>query len=132
MLNRKLFAAGLSALVLAFVVLVLNDSAAGQTRVQFPKGRTTAVLKGKTRGNAEEGNEDFVRYKLRAREGQRMIVRLVTPGKRARFLIYLPDSDYLTEGTDWEGPLPQTGDYEIWVHPTGSRDTAFTLEITIR
>jgi hypothetical protein len=35
--------------------------------------------------------------------------------------------------TDWSGPLPKTGAYEISVWPEDeATNTAFTLEVTIR
>ena len=106
-------------------------------RVKFPPGRTTVILKGKTTGGpSESGGMDPIAYKLRARRGQQMSLRLISARKNAVFGVYLPGMDLL-EGAqgvkDWSGTLPKSGDYEIIVYPDDEMtNTTFTLEITIR
>ena len=106
-------------------------------RVKFPQGRTTVILKGKTTGGpSESGGMDPIAYKLRARKGQQMSLRLISAKKNAVFGVYVPGMDLL-EGAqgvkDWSGTLPKSGDYEIIVYPDDEMtDTTFTLEVTIR
>ena len=127
-------------LTLALLTLLLltgSDAWARTIRVKFPSGRTTAILKGRTTGGPSEGGGmDPIAYRLRARKGQQMTLHLISAKKNAVFGVYLPGMDLL-EGaqgvTDWSGPLPKSGDYEIMVFPDDeTTDTTFTLEITIR
>ena len=124
-------------LVLGLLLLVATTAWAKSTRVKFPPGRTTVVLKGRTTGGpSESGGMDPVSYILRARKGQQMTLHLTSAKKNALFGVYAPGMD-LVEGAqsvkDWSGELPKTGDYEIIVFPEDeATDTTFTLEITIR
>ncbi len=124
-------------LVLGLLLLVGTTVWAKSTRVEFPPGRTTVVLKGRTTGGpSESGGMDPVSYILRARKGQQMTLHLTSAKKNALFGVYAPGMD-LVEGAqsvkDWSGELPKTGDYEIIVFPGDeATDTTFTLEITIR
>jgi hypothetical protein len=122
---------------LGLLLLVATTVWAKSTRVKFPPGRTTVVLKGRTTGGpSESGGMDPVSYILRARKGQQMTLHLTSAKKNALFGVYAPGMD-LVEGAqsvkDWSGELSKTGDYEIIVFPEDeATDTAFTLEITIR
>lgn len=116
-------------------MLVLVSAVIAQTgktkRVRFPRGRTTAVLK----GAVVRGTND--RYILGARRGQTMIVHVSSREKNAVFTILGPDATALQgtdeglDATDWTGELPLSGDYSIWVSPTRGNAT-YTLEVTIR
>lgn len=123
--------------LLLLLLLVAPAIWAKTIRVNFAPGGTTVVLKGKTTGGpSESGGMDPIAYKLRARKGQKMTLHLVSAKKNAVFGVYLPGMDLL-EGaqnvTDWSGPLPKSGDYEIMVFPEDeTTNTTFTLEITIR
>jgi hypothetical protein len=80
---------------------------------------------------------DPITYVLRASKGQQMTLHLTSAKKNAVFAIYLPHMESLIEdasdGTDWSGTLPKTGDYQIIVFPKDEvTDTTFTLEVTIR
>lgn len=79
---------------------------------------------------------DPITYKLRARKGQRMTLRLVSAKKNAVFGVYLPGLQLLQGAqsvTNWSGRLPKSGDYEIMVFPKDeATNTAFTLEVTVR
>ena len=127
----------LAVVVLALLLFMANTTLAKTIHVKFPPGRTTVILKGKTTGGpSESGGMDPIAYKLRARKGQQMTLHLVSAKKNAVFGVYLPGMDLL-EGaqnvTDWSGPLPKSGDYEIMVFPEDeATNTTFTLEITIR
>jgi hypothetical protein len=95
-------------------------------QVRFARGRTTAVIKDTVRlCTAHE-------YYLRATGGQTMTVHLAT-GKRTSFSVYAPTGDII-EGADgvkdWEGSLPETGQYII--HVGTDATAAYTLEVTIR
>jgi hypothetical protein len=117
----------------AMMVLVLTVIAqTGKTRrVRFPRGRTAAVLQ----GAVVRATND--RYILGARRGQTMIVHLTSREKNAVFTILGPDATALEgtdeglDATDWNGELPLSGDYSIWVSPTRGNAT-YTLEVTIR
>ena len=127
-------------LVAVMLVVLLTCAVALSTqkrvRVKFPPGRTTAVLKGVAVGGEDAG----VKYLLRARKGQQLIVHVTSPQKgRAAFSIHPPGGGLdVIEGArdvaDWEGTLPKSGDYSIHVYPGGDddSDTAFTLEVTVR
>ena len=124
--------------LIALSLLMVPDTWAKTSRVKFPPGRTTVILKGKTTGGpSESGGMDPVGYVLRARKGQQMILHLTSARKNAVFAVYTPGMESLiegaTNGTDWSGTLPKSGDYEIIVFPEDeATDTTFTLEITIR
>ncbi|HEX5706457.1 MAG TPA: hypothetical protein VFX96_04140 [Pyrinomonadaceae bacterium] len=94
-------------------------------RVRFARGRTTAVIKDTVRLCTSH------EYTLRARAGQMMSVHLAT-GNQTSFSVYSPSNPL--EGADgvkdWEGELPDTGEYTISI---GTDATArYTLEVTIR
>ena len=118
----------------AFIALLLNTLpvwAQSSIRVQFPRGRTTAILEGKV-DEATLGKADYV---LRARAGQKMLVHITSPKKNAHFRIYRTDYDAPLQGAedaeDWSGTLPESGDYHIYVFPTTSGTVPYTLEVTI-
>ena len=120
---------------LCFTMLLLGTTLAAQNgkvqRVQFARGRTTAVLK----GSVVRGTQD--RYILGARAGQTMIVHLTSREKNAVFTILDPNANAVpgteegVDATDWTGELPLSGNYAIWVGPTRG-NASYTLEITIR
>jgi hypothetical protein len=93
-------------------------------QIRFARGRTTAVVKDTVR--LCTGHE----YRLKARAGQTMSVHLAT-GKRTSMTLYAPNGEMLLDGgNDWEGELPETGEYNISI---GTDATArYTLEVTIR
>lgn len=122
-------------IVLVFVLVLFTVSAVAQSgkvqRVRFARGRTTAVLK----GAVVRATQD--RYILGARAGQTMTVHITSPERNAVFAILGPDASALSgaeegsDATDWQGELPMSGDYSIWVGPTRGNAT-YTLEVTIR
>ena len=106
-------------------------------RVQFPRGRTTLVLKGVLRGKSD------MTYLLRARAGQTLTANLsVVNDCCASLLIKGPDNTNQTnaDGTDagasFSIQLTQTGDYRIIVFPPDTaarKDIArYTLEVSVR
>jgi hypothetical protein len=119
-------------------VLLLTVSAApAQTRVKFPAGRSSTILKGKTTGGpSESGGMNPVAYVVRARKGPKMILRLTSAKKNAVFALYAPGMELVetaSNGKNWSGTLSKSGDYEIIVFPEDEQtNTTFTLEITIQ
>ena len=118
--------------LLTFSILITAVAQTGRTqRVRFPRGRTTAVLK----GAVVRATQD--RYILGARAGQTMIVHITSLEGNAVFSILGPDATALpgaeedADTMDWTGELPLSGDYSIWVSPTRGNAT-YTLEVTIR
>ncbi|MDT4898642.1 MAG: hypothetical protein QOH25_3719 [Acidobacteriota bacterium] len=77
-------------------------------------------------------------YTLKARANQRMTVHVSSPRKDVRFTVE-PDVSEDTntlEGAfdvaDWEGALPEDGNYRILVFPRRKGSATFTLEVAIR
>lgn len=84
--------------------------------LQFPKGASSATVKGSLKGNAT------VDYKLRAKAGQTMSVVLKTSNASNYFNVLPPGSSDAaifigsTEGNEWKGALPADGEYTIRVY----------------
>jgi hypothetical protein len=116
-------------LLLATTALPMQDTSV--RRVRFPRGRTTAILRGTI------VNDGMNQYLLGARSGQKMAVHITSPRNRAKFDVYLRgDRSALANAgaedtTDWEGELPESGDYVISVYSVGG-NVRYTLEVTIR
>ncbi len=94
-------------------------------RVNFARGRTTAVIKNTVKLCTSH------EWVLRARQGQTMSIHLAT-GKKTSFTLQSPsgtieDADGVK---DWSGELPETGEYVIIVGTDAT--AAYTLEVTIR
>ena len=118
-----------SALIVLNVTVLAQHGTSIVTRIQFARGRTTAVEKGAVhRGMSHD-------YLLKAASGQSMSVHLAAGGDVC-FDLYSPGmSEQLAScSKDWSGDLPRTGDYRINVLPdtTTDRNIAFTLELTVR
>lgn len=97
-------------------------------RVQFPRGRTTAILRGTVRRGVSHD------YLLGARRGQTMTVHLTSNGGTS-LTILSPDGEAIADFvSDWSGELPANGDYRINVLPPTetNRPAQYTLEVTIR
>jgi hypothetical protein len=125
------------AAVLLVLLLTTAPAWSETINVRFPKGRTTVVLTGRTTGGpSESGGMDPITYRVRARAGQTMTLRLTSVKKNAIFGLWAPGMNPMEVGTnptEWSGRLPKTGAYEISVWPEDeATDTNFTLEITIR
>jgi hypothetical protein len=94
-------------------------------RVNFARGRTTAVIKDTVRLCTSH------EWVLRARGGQTMTVHLAA-GKKTSLTVQSPsgtieDADGVK---DWSGGLPENGEYSIIVGTDAT--AAYTLEVTIR
>ncbi|HVF51713.1 MAG TPA: hypothetical protein VNA19_16635 [Pyrinomonadaceae bacterium] len=149
----KIVAAPTVAVKIAFpfvVILMLAffAPAAAQTkgvrvyRVRFEQGRSSTVLRGRLRPYANHV------YRLDARQGQRMTVRVQEPAgdivfwvkgrnsAREKYPLVLAGIHKNGE-TDWSGELPASGEYEIHVsnptigdHPV-RRTLSYRVELKI-
>lgn len=85
-------------------------------RVRFERGATSAVVEGSIRGY------ETVDYVLGAKQGQAANVRMATDNGANYFNILAPgETDVAlfigsTSGNQYEGVLPETGDYKIRVY----------------
>ena len=134
-MNKARQQAGIRAIIAALFFLLPLDVALAQKgrsiirRVNFPRGRTTAVLRGTVRRGISHD------YLLRARRGQTMIVHLTSDSDQMSLTILKPGGEtWMFDTSDWSGELPLTGTYRINVLPdtTTERPKRYTLEITIR
>lgn len=105
-------------------------------RIQFERGRTSAVVKGAVT-NSEQ--ENVHQYKLRVGKGQTIIVHLASPEKAANFMLGMPDNSTVddshgkSELKDWEGKIPASGDVVITIYHRGKKASMlYTLEVTVR
>jgi hypothetical protein len=99
----------------------------GTRRVSFERGLTTAVIKGAIPASKA------ICYELRARAGQKMIVRLSAPARGVLLTVFPEGYDVepiAQDVADWEGVLEETGDYTISVHAPRA-GPAFTFEVSI-
>lgn len=97
-------------------------------RVQFEKGRTTAVLKGTVQ---DHGGDEYL---LGAQKGQTLSAHVSSNNHKAAIEIYGADGMMLNEGDlpdDWSGKVTVSGDNRIIVS-SGAQNTNYTLEVTIR
>jgi hypothetical protein len=98
-------------------------------RVNFPRGRTTAVLKGTVKRGVSHD------YLLRARRGQTMTIHLAAESSEMSLTLLRPDGEtWMYDIKDWSGELPSSGTYRINVLPdtTTEQPKHYTLEVTIR
>jgi hypothetical protein len=127
-LRRKLHITALVVILLS-VVPAVSQRRTIVKRIRFAPGRTTAVVNGTMR------QADYVDYRLNAKEGQTMTVHLTMRRGRARFQVGAVQGPGPYQGanmvTDWQGPLPITGDHLIILYADSKR-ADYTLEITIR
>ena len=85
-------------------------------RVHFAKGANSAVVKGTLKGY------ETVDYRLAARQGQSMNVSLASDNRANYFNILAPGETEVamfvgsTNGNQFEGVLPKSGDYTVRVY----------------
>lgn len=96
-------------------------------RVQFPRGKNSATLKGTIRGDQQ------FEYAVEARAGQWMMIEVTSaPLDSAIFLVTDPDGKDQSYHYYWSGTLEQTGKYVVFVtKPAGFGVARFSLTITI-
>jgi hypothetical protein len=98
-------------------------------RVNFPRNRTTVVLRGTVRRGLSHD------YLLRARAGQTLMAHLTAKASGMSLTILKPDGEtWIYDTKDWSGQLPSTGTYRINVLPdtTTEQPTRYALEVMIR
>jgi hypothetical protein len=84
--------------------------------VQFAKGASSATVKGTIQG------DQTIDYKLRAKAGQTMSVKLATRNGANYFNVLPPGSDDVaifvgsSGGNEWSGALPADGEYKVRVY----------------
>jgi hypothetical protein len=132
----KIYRQMFSAIALTVVLMLAASVSSAQTEiaktVRFPAGRNSTAIK----GQLPKGDVTHV-YTLRAAKGQRIQLSITFTGRgEADFSFKLPNGGNVDEdsiiNTEWEGVLPQTGNYQIRVYnPAKIRGiTNYTLKIT--
>lgn len=108
-----------------------------QTRpIQFAKGASSATVKGTIKG------EQTIDYKIRAKAGQTMSVKLATRNDANYFNVLPPGSTDVaifvgsTSGNEWSGALPADGEYTVRVYLMRSaarrnESTPYTLTVGV-
>jgi len=107
-------------LTLSWIVLLwCSISSAAESikvqRIHFAKGKTSATVKGSITGY------NTVDYKLGAKAGQTMNVKLKTGNTANYFNVLPPGSETAlfvgsTSGNEWSGTLPADGEYTVRVY----------------
>ncbi len=122
----------LKSLLFIFAIGMLTAaplSAQAERRIQFPRGKSSMVVKGST-GTAG------VTYVLRGRSRQKIVldltpangvgIKVETNGKNGQVVLLREES-----GGHYEIGLEETGDYTIFVGSTENKPVAFALKIGI-
>lgn len=97
-------------------------------KIRMGRGKTSAIVKGVVGANGE------ILYGFRAKEGQRVNLRIKSVGNKAKFVFYAVRGDMIaTDETTFSGDLPEAygNDYVITV-TTNARRSNFTLEVSIK
>lgn len=119
-----------SMVFLATITVTFADGM--RKRIKFPRGSTSTVI------NNAVLRADIDQYLLGARAGQRMKVEISSLEGNAAFQIQRPNNKGTVPGatwdddaTQWNGELPDNGDYVIEVAPTRGNAT-YRLKVEIR
>lgn len=125
----------ISSVILTFAIMALVNVAFAKgvkQNIRFKPGTSSAVHT----GTVERGDRD--EYRLTAKAGQEMTVRISSIEDNAVFQIYqtkgMKALDGAAEGEDamsWQGKLPASGKYTIVVGGTRG-NTSYKLEVTIK
>ena len=109
------------------VHLGTGESKPASRRVQFQRGSSAAVLRGKVSLSLPDT------YLVGARAGQTMSVQLSSPQKAVKFTVMSPESTTLIADDTriWAGKLPETGDYYIIVRGD-ERGGTYAMTVTIK
>ncbi len=97
-------------------------------KIRMGRGKTSAIVKGVVGVNGE------ILYGFRAKEGQRINLRIKSVGNKAKFVFYAVRGDMIaTDETTFSGDLPEAygNDYVISVTTKANRSN-FTLEVFIK
>lgn len=120
----------LSLMLIAFV-FICGDHAKAQSikRIQFPKGKSSATVKGNTGSYG-------VTYVVRVKSGQKLIINLTpaskvgikveTKGKYGEMVLLREE-----RGGIYEVGLEESGDYTIFIGSTGNQPVSFALTVKI-
>jgi hypothetical protein len=116
----------LTALLMALVFICAQASAAQHgyrvtKNIAFKKGQISTTVNG-TIPNTLEGHE----YIFRARQGQTLLVSLISTKRDISFSIETPNGEFIDEETalkKWSGELPETGNYRLIIN-TASKGAA--------
>ena len=113
----------------AWMVVAGSLNAQTERRIQFPKGKSSTVVKGST-------GTSGVTYVLRARSGQKIVLDL-TPAKsvgikvetngRYGQMVLLREE----RGGHYEVGLEETGDYKIFMGSTSNKPVGFVLKVGV-
>jgi len=118
----------------AIVSYAAADPGIRQEPVQFARGASSTVIKGRLQGDAD------VDYLVRAHAGQTLSVTLEESNAQNYFNVLPPDTDVAmfvgSDGSDFTRVLPVDGDYTIRVYlmrPAARRNEAsdYTLGIAV-
>jgi hypothetical protein len=104
-------------------------NAQGERRIQFPKGKSSTIVKGST-------GTSGVTYVLRVRSGQKIVldltptkgvgIKVETNGRYGQMVLLREES-----GGHYEVGLEETGDYTIFIGSTGVRSVPFVLKVGV-
>lgn len=125
---RKIMILSLLLITFAFTYGV-QANAQTPIRIQFAKGKSSAVVKGTTGSYG-------VTYVVRARSGQKMVLNL-TPTSKVGIKVETESADgemvLLREekGGTYEIGLEENGDYTIFIGSTDNKPVSFTLTVKI-
>lgn len=120
----------LSLLLVSFALICTESKAQTTKRIEFAKGKNSAVVKGTT-------GIYGVTYVVRAKSGQKLVLNL-TPAAKVGIKVETNDGRYWQKvllreerGGIYEIGLEETGDYTIFVGSTGKQPASFTLTVKI-
>lgn len=113
--------------VAAIAASPLNAQA--ERRIQFPKGKSSTVVRGSTGGTG-------ITYVLRARSGQKIVIdlspaaglgiKVETTGRYGHMVMLREES-----GGHYEVGLEESGDYTIFVGSTSGRPVSFVMKVGV-
>lgn len=123
----KSFMLSIFVIVTAFAFTSFGQS---ETRIQFAKGKSSAIVKGNTGRNGTY-------YVVRAKQGQMLVldvspasgvgVKVESEGRFGHQVLLREES-----GGHYEVGLEEAGDYTIFIGSTSGKPAAFTIAVKIR
>ena len=116
-------------MIAAGMIVTAPLSAQTERRIQFPKGKSSTVVKGST-------GTSGITYVLRARSGQKIVldltpasgvgIKVETNGRYGQMVLLREEG-----GGHYEVGLEETGDCTIFVGSTGGRSVPFVLKVGV-
>ncbi|MEQ1764273.1 MAG: hypothetical protein ABL984_14175 [Pyrinomonadaceae bacterium] len=111
------------------MILSAPLNAQAERRIQFPKGKSSTIVKGST------GNSGIT-YVLRARSGQKIVldltpangvgVKVEANGSYGHMVLLREES-----GGHYEIGLEESGDYTIFIGSTSGKPVPFVLKVAV-